>query len=266
MHNKFKHGSFEGATVYNRFAVKLGGAELLKEHNDEYLEYSSEETLISNVIGYDYRFLYLIEEISEGSVTRYERGIGYISTVDDNTLLQRDTPLAHGDLGDHNLYKVGQQPITFSSGSTSYLRVYSVTPENLSEALATPFSVITSVESRQLFPVVLEESTVLGRVHDEVQPMGKDELKDIIEFDDSALSALESTQKQMTLKVRRLDLSRKNAFVSAPYIRLMPDCYTSSQRPPSQQGAIIYNTETHSLEFYDGESWKTLTHSDSGDK
>ena len=264
MHNKFKHGSFEGATVYNRFAVKLGGAELLKEHNDEYLEYSSEETLISNVIGYDYRFLYLIEEISEGSVTRYERGIGYISTVDDNTLLQRDTPLAHGDTDDDNLYSIGQKPISFST--RSYLRVFSVTPLNLSEALATPFSVITSVDSGKPFPVTLEENTVLGRVHDEVQPMGKDELKDIIEFDDSALSALESTQKQMTLKVRRLDLSRKNAFVSTPYIRLMPDCYTSSQRPPSQQGAIIYNTETHSLEFYDGESWKTLTHSDSGDK
>jgi hypothetical protein len=266
MHNKFKHGAFEGATVYNRFAVKLGGFELLEENDDINLPDASQDTLISKVVGYEYRFLYLIQEVLEKTVTRYERGIGYIVDVDDHTFLQRDTPLEFGSLDDSNLYRVGQRPIRFDSNS--YLRVYSVAPANLSEALSTPHSVLASLNSPSpsAFPVALEENTVLGRVNDEVQPIGKDELKDIIEFDDSALSALESTQKQMTLKVRRLDLSRKNAFVSAPYIRLMPDCYTSSQRPPSQQGAIIYNTETHSLEFYDGESWKTLTHSDSGDK
>ena len=87
-----------------------------------------------------------------------------------------------------------------------------------------------------------------------------------MDFDEAACDSLQKSQKQLTLKTRRLDLSRKNAFISTPYIRLMPDNYTSSTRPPAQQGTIIYNTETHTLEFYDGESWKTLTYSDNKDK
>ena len=266
MHNKFKHGAFEGATVHSRFAVKLGGFELLEENDDIDLPDASQDTLISKVIGYEHRFLYLIQEVLDKIVTRYERGIGYITDVDDYTLLQRDTPLSFGSLDDDNLYRVGQRPIMFDHNS--YLRVFSVIRANLSEALSTPHSVLASLDSKCCTPspVALEENTVLGRTDDMVQPIGKDELRDIIDFDEATCDSLQKSQKQLTLKTRRLDLSRKNAFVSTPYIRLMPDHYTSSTRPPAQQGTIIYNTEMHTLEFYDGESWKTLTYSDNKDK
>jgi hypothetical protein len=260
MQNKFKQGAFEGALPVDRQTVRLGGYKVLEDNNDYNIDDASEDSLIKNVIGYDHRFLYLLQEVSGGFVIKYERGIGFIYDSDGETFLQRDLPLSFGTPDDDNLYRIGQKPVKFSPDS--YLRVYSTLPLSLSEALAPPYSVLASIESRCPSPVTLEENTLLGRKDDIVQSIDKQELREIIDFDEALIDSLQKAQKQLTLKTRRLDLSRKNSFVSAPYIRLMPDHYTSDEKPPAQQGTIIYNTETHSLEFYDGTSWKTLSFSE----
>ena len=84
-----------------------------------------------------------------------------------------------------------------------------------------------------------------------------DELREMINIGKDAIAALEATQKQLKLKARRVDLTRKDAVLSAPILRAAPK-YTTTTRPKAQQGSIIFNTDTKCLEFFDGQYWMSL--------
>jgi hypothetical protein len=84
-----------------------------------------------------------------------------------------------------------------------------------------------------------------------------DELREMTSIGDDAIKALEDTQKQLKLKARRIDLTRKDAVISAPILRATPK-YTTTTRPKAQQGSIIFNSDTKCLEFFDGQDWVSI--------
>ena len=114
------------------------------------------------------------------------------------------------------------------------------------------------MEPQRLTPVQLEEDTLLGRKDDIIQSIDREELIEMYGLENLAIDSLTKTQKQLPLKARRVDLTRKDSVISAPVLRATPDNYDEDTKPPAQQGMIIYNTEKRCLQFYNGEKWVTL--------
>lgn len=220
----------------------------------------NEETCLENKIGLDIRFYYQIEEfrVSDSGVEKisWERGVGYLEEIDDKTCLFRETPVRYWDGIDVVYYPPNAEPAPFSHNSI--LRIQSKSPVEYREATAAPYSIVATIEPQRLSPVHLEENTLLGRKDDIVQSIDREELIDMYDLKNLTLDSLTKTQKQLKLSARRLDLHRKDSVVSAPVLKVSADTYSNDTKPPSQQGMIIYNSDTKCLEFYNGDEWISL--------
>ena len=260
MKNKFTNGAIEAGQVDSLTRIELTGCCSLQEKDEIFKDVACEDTCFSQVFGFEHRFLYVIEAIHDNEIVASEKGLGYIEQEDDKIFLIRETPLSFAEDGDVNNYKDGDSPLVFPYHE--YVRVFSYVPKNVHEMLATPYSVLASISPHAPSPVILEENTLLGRKDDIVQAIDKEELVEIMELNDVVKESIEKTQKQLTLKTRRLDLSRKNSFLSSPYILLKPDAYDNSNTPPSLIGTLFYNTELGKLQLFDGNRWRTIKFED----
>ena len=226
-------------------------------------EESLEDRHFKDIIGIDYRCYYLIEQMvdhpppSPDESTKYERGVGYICSEDGHIVLKRELPLVWGDLpSDKKYYRPSQDPLQFCEDEC-YLRVSSLVPPTYIEALAAPHSVLSSTESFQPTPVGLDNNCLLGRMADVIQSIDMEELSAMDGFSAAVAVALMSSQKQLRLKARHLSLDRKNARLSASSLQALP-VYNDKNKPPPQQGMIIYNADSDCLEYFDGDKWRSL--------
>ena len=219
----------------------------------------TEEILLSRRIGVGYRFFYIIQEVdAEGWLGAWEKGVGYLEKEGEDTFLVRELGMSFGDTIDEDYpYTEHRKPIKWKRHS-HILRITSIPPDSYKEALSAPHSVLASIDPGIPSPVHLEENTLLGRKDDIIQSIDKEEFKEILNFKDEVVDSVTKSTKQLELKARRVELKRKDSAVSAPVLRVAPDNYSDDKKPPAQQGSIIYNMDTKSLQFYDGTEWRTL--------
>ena len=119
-------------------------------------------------------------------------------------------------------------------------------------------TVLVFNEDGNITTIPLEPNTFLGRFVDkDIRAVPIDELLQIIPYAD-IVEYIEKQEDQLKLNTRRLDLTNDNATVSAPILRVTPDTYSDTNRPTPQQGMIIYNQDSQTLEYYDGEKWRSL--------
>ena len=258
--SNFHPGALElGLSVEGSSNIKLAGTQALIDRDE--LMYLDDDCIPSefefkNVVGVDYRCYYSLNQVYDNEVNLHERGVGTIIKKSQSFFLHRDFPVVWGD-NKTAMYPIRDIEKPTSFNGPGYIRVSSVIPPTYMEALASPHAVIASTSAFVPTPVEIEENSLLGRIGDVIQSVDMDELREMISIGKDAIAALESAQKQLKLKARRVDLTRKDAVLSAPILRAAPK-YTTTTRPKAQQGSIIFNTDTKYLEFFDGQYWMSL--------
>ena len=258
--NSFNPGALElGQAAKVGYDVLLLGSPGLSEVDPELRKYPTplpEEAAFKYVVGVGHRCYYIIQAFLKDEIILHERGVGTVLEKSDQTVLQRDIPIAWGDAPDENKPALQDgNPVRIPA--CDFIRVQTITPPTYLEALAFPYTVIACVNPFIPTPVEVEENSLLGRIGDIIQSVDMDELKEMLSFDESALNSIIKQQKQIKFKTRRIDMDRKNAVISSPIVRVSPD-YTTDTRPDVQKGSIIFNNETESLEYFDGMKWRTL--------
>lgn len=238
--------------------VFLHGHDMFECGDEKWDAACNETTCLENVIGFESRFYYQIEEHNNRQLVSWEKGIGYLEKENSLVSLVRETPVRYFNGGEPGYYRPEAKGIRFKRDSL--LKIQSVSPQELREATAAPYSVVATMESQRLTPVHMEEDTLLGRKDDIIQSIDKEEFKEMMK--DAIIESFTESQKQHDVKTRRINLTRKNAVISTPVVRLAPDNYNDTEKPPAQQGMVIYNTDKKCLEFFNGDKWIRIAEED----
>jgi hypothetical protein len=221
-----------------------------------------EGTRFVDVIGDGYRCFYLIEELDGDRVLNFETGIGLFEINGDQHLLHRQISMTEGVGITKQVRRTlpEQPPQKFDPEDGAVFRITSIQPNTTLEFYAAPNTILASSDSYTISPVEIEENALLGRKDDIIQSIDKEEFKEMMK--DAIIESFTESQKQHDIKTRRINLTRKNAVISTPVVRLAPDNYNDMEKPPAQQGMIIYNTDKKCLEFFNGDKWIRIAEED----
>ena len=221
-----------------------------------------EGTRFVDVIGDGYRCFYLIEELDGDRVLNFETGIGLFEINGDQHLLHRQISMTEGVGITKQVRRTlpEQPPQRFDPEDGAVFRITSIQPNTTLEFYAAPNTILASSDSYTISPVEIEENALLGRKDDIIQSIDKEEFKEMMK--DAIIESFTESQKQHDIKTRRINLTRKNAVISTPVVRLAPDNYNDTEKPPPQQGMIIYNTDKKCLEFFNGDKWIRIAEED----
>ena len=221
-----------------------------------------EGTRFVDVIGDGYRCFYLIEELDGDRVLNFETGIGLFEINGDQHLLHRQISMTEGVGITKQVRRTlpEQPPQKFDPEDGAVFRITSIQPNTTLEFYAAPNTILASSDSYTISPVEIEENALLGRKDDIIQSIDKEEFKEMMK--DAIIESFTESQKQHDVKTRRINLTRKNAVISTPVVRLAPDNYNDTEKPPAQQGMVIYNTDKKCLEFFNGDKWIRIAEED----
>ena len=221
-----------------------------------------EGTRFVDVIGDGYRCFYLIEELDGDRVLNFETGVGLFEINGDQHLLHRQISMTEGVGITKQVRRTlpEQPPQKFDPEDGAVFRITSIQPNTTLEFYAAPNTILASSDSYTISPVEIEENALLGRKDDIIQSIDKEEFKEMMK--DAIIESFTESQKQHDIKTRRINLTRKNAVISTPVVRLAPDNYNDTEKPPAQQGMIIYNTDKKCLEFFNGDKWIRIAEED----
>ena len=221
-----------------------------------------EGTRFVDVIGDGYRCFYLIEELDGDRVLNFETGVGLFEINGDQHLLHRQISMTEGVGITKQVRRTlpEQPPQRFDPEDGAVFRITSIQPNTTLEFYAAPNTILASSDSYTISPVEIEENALLGRKDDIIQSIDKEEFKEMMK--DAIIESFTESQKQHDIKTRRINLTRKNAVISTPVVRLAPDNYNDTEKPPAQQGMIIYNTDKKCLEFFNGDKWIRIAEED----
>ena len=221
-----------------------------------------EGTRFVDVIGDGYRCFYLIEELDGDRVLNFETGIGLFEINGDQHLLHRQISMTEGVGITKQVRRTlpEQPPQRFDPEDGAVFRITSIQPNTTLEFYAAPNTILASSDSYTISPVEIEENALLGRKDDIIQSIDKEEFKEMMK--DAIIESFTESQKQHDIKTRRINLTRKNAVISTPVVRLAPDNYNNTEKPPAQQGMVIYNTDKKCLEFFNGDKWIRIAEED----
>jgi hypothetical protein len=221
-----------------------------------------EGTRFVDVIGDGYRCFYLIEELDGDRVLNFETGVGLFEINGDQHLLHRQISMTEGVGITKQVRRTlpEQPPQKFDPEDGAVFRITSIQPNTTLEFYAAPNTILASSDSYTISPVEIEENALLGRKDDIIQSIDKEEFKEMMK--DAIIESFTESQKQHDIKTRRINLTRKNAVISTPVVRLAPDNYNDMEKPPAQQGMIIYNTDKKCLEFFNGDKWIRIAEED----
>tara|TARA_R100000406_G_scaffold34672_1_gene22903 strand:- start:1433 stop:2188 length:756 start_codon:yes stop_codon:yes gene_type:complete len=244
---KYCKNGIEGATVTKRGArILLQGHNLLLQRKDPVYKQLDQPRVVSGVIGINTNFMYKIEQIGpDYNIIKTEEGIGVIVRVEEGLELIRIR--TNSNRKPSNMYK-----------SETYLRISTCMPTKISDFETPGNSVLVFNQDESITSIPLAPNTFLGRfLEDDIRDVPVSDLLEIIPYAD-ILDYIQQQEAQLKLNTRRLDLTNDNATVSAPILRVTPDTYSDTNRPIPQQGMIIYNQDSQTLEYYDGEKWRSL--------
>ena len=244
---KYCKHAIDGAVATKRGSrILIQGEKLLRDKNDPVYKQVDIKLPITQVIGLQENFMYKVEQIDNAhNILQTETGIAQIWEVEEGHELLR---LKRTDKKrPANMYK-----------PETYLRISTCMPTKVSDFETPGNTVLIFNEDESITSLPLEPNTFLGRfLEEDVRAVPAYELLQIIPYAD-ILDYIQKQEAQLKLNTRRLDLTNENATVSASILRVTPDTYSDTNRPTPQQGMIIYNQDTQTLEYYDGETWRSL--------
>jgi hypothetical protein len=209
---------------------------LIKAHN------LTSNNLFINALGLDTKTLYYIELYHDNNIAISETGVGYVYERNGKILLRRTLPL----------YKSYNGKDMFPSHKIQNLRchpddlivVYAYVPKVFTELLIEPNYIVSSSAPFIPTAVAVDNDSIVGRLEGNLDSLPLDSLGNNKSFQKSIMNAITSTTKQLLLKTTALCVNM---------LQLKP--VTSSVE---KEGALRYNKNSKSVEYYNGEHWRTL--------
>jgi hypothetical protein len=261
--------------------LKIGCVSVLEKYKDEYAPYAKAVPHPQDSVGLNQRFFYKVQEYeirnNEKTLVVGECGVGEIYKKRKSFFLRRHFALRSFD--NSSSYKPRDGALHEFSTFIDYLILESYRPADYHEALASPYSVLCSIEQNTPSPVELQEKTLLGRLDDRIQSIDAQELRQILNGDtdtylkltdkelehvfknikNTILKALRGNTSAISTKSQKIDLLTAHSSVAAPIIQAKPE-YTDKKKPTKPRaGMIIFNKDKKAFEGYDGNSWKRLS-------
>ena len=202
----------------------------------------------------DTLFFYTIEhiKIKDGSkmIFAEEKGIGKIKIKRKRYFLERET--FHYQMGFRDL--TSQDGLLYFDDET-YLVVGTYVPSSHNEVYAIPHSVAyTGDEPFSPHILQLDNECVLGRLDDEIQSIDKNELKQILGYEDP-LETLLTYNGPLILNTKFLELIGKKSMILSDQVALKPQKIRPREK---QAGSIIFNEKKNRFEGFDGTKWRPL--------
>jgi hypothetical protein len=256
--------------------LKIGCISALEKYKNEYAEYASVLPHPKDSVGLNQRFFYKVQQYefrnNKKSLLTGERGVGEIYKKRKDFFLRRHFAIGVFDSESSHRPRNGK-PQEFSAAYDYYV-LESYKPADYHEALASPYSVLCSIEQNSPSPVELQEKTLLGRLDDRIQSIDAEELRQILNGDtdtylkltdkelehvfkdikDIVVKNLTALRKTLSLRTRRVDLVGGESSVDSPFFRAKP-----SERPKNPKpGVFFFNKENSKFEGFDGNDWVTL--------
>ena len=233
--------------------VRICGPEHLKELGDPNADHFTD--CISAEVGLNQNFFYQINQFKAGSVSKAERGVGFLykkkptPTNPACICLTRYNPLHYWDGYQFTPIVPGRQ-VDFNLRDT-HITITTYKPDKYHEALQGDHVVMCSSTSQTPTPVELSNKTLLGRLDGRIQSIDSDELLEIM-GQEKLLGAISKHEGAIELRTRVLNLVN-NGLLSLSSIKLRS--HTNSNRPEPAEGTIIYNSESKSLQLGVGDKW-----------
>jgi hypothetical protein len=199
---------------------------------------------------------YKLQRVSENGVdfNYVETGIGELYKKGKNFLFKREWCFDFNDsnsVGRRKIPKNGNIPKTkVSEKEKLFLSKY--TPENFRKTLVSKNSVMCSTDRFTPCPVELQNSTLLGRLNNQIQSINKSELRKIL-TDEEMIQAISYNKKTFDFHTRNINILNKKGRLSTPYLHLK---FNEEIRP--KKGYLRYNYEDDCFEGYDGKRWRAL--------
>jgi hypothetical protein len=211
-----------------------------------YYKHISDENKISNVIGLgpNHKFFYKISSYKDNVVVAYEKGIGYAYQHNGQTYFKRLIPLVYGKNESHaQIISDNKLRFYFQEGATNV--IISEIPPNLALLYHSENSLVVANDS--FFPINLElpNNSFLATVNEEICSLSFDSK----EFSEYVSQALCNYTKQLSLRTSKLNANK----LSTKQLQLEPSSGTNAKK-----GTFIYDDETDTVKFYNGEKWRTL--------
>ncbi len=211
----------------------------------KYYNYISNENSIANTIGFgpDNKFFYKISSYKDNAVVGYEKGIGYAYEHNNQIYFKREVPLIYGKNENHVQFIKSSSRFYFPEDSISV--IVSEIPPSLALLYHAQNSLVVARDP--FFPVTLSlpNDSLLATINDNICALSFDSK----EFSDYVSEALSKYSKQLSLRTSKLNVNK----LAAKQLQLEPSSGTNAKK-----GTFIYDEETDTVQFYNGEKWRTL--------
>jgi len=198
------------------------------------------------IFGLDTNFFYTIEQIDNGKICNYERGIACVHKHGDKFFLKRKLCFVSGENISKAKPVINCAPSDIRCCPVGFNTIiYSCTPPTYLECLAPEHSIITSTES--CFPQSLHfnKNSLLLRFDDQIENVEFNDNR----FIDKIIKVISQFAKQIKLKTSKLSLKR----VESEVVDFVPTSNIKAKR-----GSLYYDESDDALKLYDGSQWKTL--------
>lgn len=239
--------------------LQLFDLDEFKKHKNEYTHCITDDFLLQKCIPVKQNFFYIAEQCDcahhTRTVTFYEKGVGELYKKGRKFFLKRERATYFNDAGTGE-YQA--PPYSFHDfDKDSHIIIRSIIPDQYLELFAYPYSVLCCIEPYTPTPVELEESSVIGRLNDQVQSIDKDELRQIL-TDQNIVGAVQDNQDNLLLNSKIVDLVNRESRLSTPVIHIKA-VHNNSQKPQKPvRGSLIFNDETGNFEGFNGNEWVPL--------
>lgn len=223
--------------------IDKASPELSEAH---YYNHISNNNSVSNVVGVgpNHKFFYKISSYKDNAVACYEKGIGYAYEHNNKVYFKRLIPIIHGKNETHAQLVINNNSrFYFQDGSINVIT--SEIPPNLALLYHSENSLVVANDS--FFPITLElpNNSCLATVDEEICSLSFDSK----EFSEYVSQALCNYSKQLSLRSSKLNANK----LAVKQLQLEP-----SSGNAAKKGTFIYDENTDTIKFYNGEKWRIL--------
>lgn len=243
--------AIEAATIDAENKVELLGIQPLCESYKPYY-FAIKNGVITNnntfskIFSTDDHFFYIIQQVHNDKIIKYERGIGRWFKQDKKFFLERTLPINYGG---ENI----QQGIcvngceTFDCSECKHIVVQTSAPLTYAECLYSDNVLISSITPFLPHLVKVAPESLVGRLDSNLQSVSFAQLCDNKEFKNELISLLKKYNKQLSLECSRL--STKNISVNGIHIN-------DNAEYPAKKNDIV--CKGGKLKYYDGDKWYSI--------
>jgi len=242
--------------ITKKNVVNLLDVDQFKHTGSHFTGYIQEEDSLRRTFDKDVSFFYTLEtfdstDINSRKLNRQEKGVGHVKKTGKNFFLIREVALSVNEQG-QNTPK--DENGFFELPDDTHVVVGSYIPTNYIDLFHRKHSILCSTDELSPSPIELEENSLLGRLEGEVQSLNSDEIS-LILSPDYVVKSLYDNNAPILISSDYVELTSTKSKFLLSHIVLKP----SPRKPRNkEQGTIIFNTSSNSLEFYDGTKWRKI--------